>query len=229
MYETITQKITDQTTAIVVVATLKAKIDPNGIYDYLKRDDKEKVTIVQQSDSLQDAIARNDKEFEDLKEQYKRATTQAERDRIRKQLNDTDRDFLANEKLEEALKLYYAKDYDGAINLYNEALNFGEYAEIYNNRGVSYNDLGQHELAISDYDKALELNPNYADAYNNRGLAHALLGNFQQAIADATRAIKIDPNHVTAYQLRGICYQELGEEAKAQADFAKAKELGYNG
>ena len=32
-------------------------------------------------------------------------------------MNDTDRDFLANQKLEEGLKIYYAKDYNRAIKL----------------------------------------------------------------------------------------------------------------
>ena len=60
-YENKTFQLTDQTTAVVVVATLKAKIDPEGIYAFIKRDDKEKVTIVQQNTGLQDAIAKNDK------------------------------------------------------------------------------------------------------------------------------------------------------------------------
>ena len=94
---------------IIWTATLTANIDPDGIFDFIKRDAKEKVTIIQQNDQLQDAIAKNDKQVEDLKEEYQRATTQAEKDNLRKQMTDADRDFLANQKFEEGIKLYYEK------------------------------------------------------------------------------------------------------------------------
>ena len=114
--------LSDSQTTILYTATLKAKIDPDGIYDFVKRDDKDKVTILQQNNYLQTAIQKNDELAASLTKQYNRATTQAEKDRIRKQMNDAERDFLANKKLEEGIKLYYAKDYDGAIKLWTEAL-----------------------------------------------------------------------------------------------------------
>ena len=148
-YENITQKITDKTTVIVVVARLKANINPNGIYDFLKRDDKEKVAIIQQNKSLQNAIAENDKEFEELKEQYKRAKTQAEKDKILKQLDEADREFLANQKNEESAKLYYAKDYAGAIKLLNEAIELNPNSfTLYYNRGTIYYKLNQYGQAV---------------------------------------------------------------------------------
>ena len=41
---------------IMYRATLKVKIDTDGIYSWIKRDEKERVTIIQQNNSLQDAI-----------------------------------------------------------------------------------------------------------------------------------------------------------------------------
>ena len=170
---------------VIWTATLKAKIDTDGISDWLKRDDKDKVTIVQQNDSLKDAIQKNDKQVEDLKEQYKRATTQAEKDRIRKQMNDADRDFLANQKFEEAMKLYYDDDYEGAIKLYNEAVKLNpNYAEAYCYRGESYYWLDKYKQAIKDYNKAIELKPNYAEAYNGRGHCYHMTDNPGQALKD---------------------------------------------
>ena len=39
----------------------------------------------------------------------------------------------------------------------------------YHNRGDAYGLKGDIDRAISDYTKAIELNPNYAPAYNSRG------------------------------------------------------------
>ena len=41
-------------------------------------------------------------------------------------------------------------------------------AIAYYNRGVSYQFKGDLDHAITDYNKAIELNPNFAPAYDNR-------------------------------------------------------------
>ena len=41
------------------------------------------------------------------------------------------------------------------------------YALFYNNRGLTYFEKGQYDKAISDINKALEINPSDAEAYNN--------------------------------------------------------------
>ncbi len=208
---------------VIWTATLEANVDTDGLVDYIKRDDKDKVTIVRQNNSLQEAIAKNDAQVADLKEQYKRATTQAERDRIRKQLNDTDRDFLANEKLEEGLALYYAKDYNGAIKLYDEALQLKpDWHWAYNNRGNAYSYLEQYEQAIKDFNKAIELNPNWEYPYNNLGTVYGRLGQYERAIQDLNKAIELNPNFADAYTNRGNAYDNLGQYERAIQDFNKA-------
>lgn len=150
--------LSEQQTTLLYTATLKAKIDPDGISDWLNRDAKDKVTIVQQNNTLQDAASENDKLAADLTEQYQRAKTQVEKDRLRQQMEQADRDFLANQKLEEGLKLYYAKDYSGAIRLYNEAIELNpNLAVAYYLRGVCYQELGEEAKAQADLTRAKEL------------------------------------------------------------------------
>lgn len=182
---------TDGEAGLKYVATLKASIDPEGIYDFIKRDNKEKVTIVQQNNSLQDAIAKNDALIEDLKEQYKSATSQAEKDRIIKQMNDADRDFLANQKFDEGVKLYYAKDYHGAIKLYSEAIALNpNLAEAYFNRGMAYGRLHNNKLAVNDFTKAIELKPDYFEAYTCRAVfSYGLTKDFDKSLQDFNKAI----------------------------------------
>jgi Flp pilus assembly protein TadD len=46
------------------------------------------------------------------------------------------------------------------------------YANAYNDRGVTYEVKRDYDLAIADYTKAIELDPNRALFVNNRGRAY---------------------------------------------------------
>ena len=49
----------------------------------------------------------------------------------------------------------------------------------------------KYELAIINYSKALEINPNYANAFYNRGFCYANLKKHELAITDYNKAIEI--------------------------------------
>jgi tetratricopeptide (TPR) repeat protein len=86
---------------------------------------------------------------------------------------------------------------------------------------------GQYDKAISDFNKAIDLNPKFAEAYNNRGLTYAKKGQYDKAISDFTKTIEINPSYTLAYQNRGIIYMiKLGDKNKACSDFKRACELG---
>ena len=72
-----------------------------------------------------------------------------------------------------------------------------EDAEAYYNRGNAYEKKGQYDKAISDYSKAIEINPKYAKAYNNRGIAHAIRGQYEKTISDYNKAIEINPRYAS--------------------------------
>lgn len=64
-------------------------------------------------------------------------------------------------------------DYDQAIAVYtHSAGNFVRYPKLalaYLNRGTIYADQKNYDLAIADYDKAIDLDENMASAYQRRG------------------------------------------------------------
>ena len=219
----------DETSIIVWKVNVDVQVDDSEIQSWLKRDDKEKSTIISQTREINKASDENERQIEDLREKYNRATSQVEKDKIIKQMNDTDREFLANQKVEEAEKLYYAKDYNGAIKLYNEAIKLNINNSLaYYVRGSAYDELKQYEIAIKDYDKAIQLNPNYAEAYNNRGFAYNNLGQYELAIQDCNMAIKLNQNLAEAYNNRGNAYNELGKYELAIFDLNKAIQLNPN-
>ena len=95
----------------------------------------------------------------------------------------------------------------------------------YDERGIALALAGLYEQAVTEFNKAIELDPEYAMAYNNRGNAYWNRGNFDRAIADYDKAIELDPEYAEAYGNRGFVYYLKGELTKAISDLEKCLEL----
>ena len=72
-------------------------------------------------------------------------------------------------------------------------------AKFYNNRGTVLGEKGQFDQAISDFNRAIEINPRYIKAYNNRGIVYRLKGQYDRAILDFNKAIEINPLDAEGY------------------------------
>ncbi len=122
-----------------------------------------------------------------------------------------DKVTLSKQKIDEAFELFKQRDFDGAIELADEAIQLNpNYAAAYNSRGGFYYFLKQYERAIQDFDKSIALNPKLAGAYYNRGAAYKNLGEYHKAIADFQKYAELNPTDAaTAYKKLGECYQML--------------------
>ncbi|HEX8492435.1 MAG TPA: protein kinase [Pyrinomonadaceae bacterium] len=175
--------------------------------------DKAWARLQQREDGLKDTLS-----DEDWLERQKR---QAEKEAQQRRTI-----LLAEDYFNRGYECYAAKDYDGAIQNYDEAIELNpQYADAYNNRGAVYNDKGNYDQTIKDYNKAIELNPQSAMTYNNRGNVYYNKGNYDQAIKDYNKAIELNPQYANAYMNRGDAYERLGQLVKARADRQKYKEL----
>jgi protein O-mannosyl-transferase len=97
--------------------------------------------------------------------------------------------------------------------------------EVYNNRGLVKNDLGDKQGALDDYNKAIEINENFADAFNNRGQLRGALGNKYGALDDYNKVILLKPNNAKAFNNRGIVEYNLDNKHGALKDFERAISL----
>src|SRR5262249_24619497 len=59
----------------------------------------------------------------------------------------------------------------------------------YNNRGNAYSVQGQDDLAMDDYAKAINLNPNFAEPLNNRAVIYRKRGEYDRALEDLNPAL----------------------------------------
>jgi len=95
----------------------------------------------------------------------------------------------------------------------------------YTYRGISHLEKEQIDDAISDFNKAIELNPRNAAAYISRGIAYYKQGQIDQAISDYDKAIEINPEYAEAYYNRGNAFGKQGQFDQAISDYNKAIEI----
>jgi tetratricopeptide (TPR) repeat protein len=152
---------------------------------------------------------------------------------VTEQIDPSYRDAWLNQAAAESA----VRDYEAAIELYNQAVSLdGDFAPAYNNRAIVHAARGDFDLALADLDRALEQDSGYAEAYINRGVVQAAEGNYDAAFADFDEAIALgdledvlstlrDPDRASdaprpqfnadvarAYALRGIVHSRLALE-----------------
>jgi tetratricopeptide (TPR) repeat protein len=99
-------------------------------------------------------------------------------------------------------------------------------ARAYINRGVAHWTAGNKQQALSDYTKAIELNPNYSyAAYYNLGVVQSDFGQWDKAIQSFDRAIQLYPGYYAAISGQAIAYGNSNNPAEALKGFQKAIEL----
>ena len=134
----------------------------------------------------------------------------------------------ANHYFSKAIALKSLKRIDEAIAAYSKAIEINPRAAFFNNRGFHYRDKGEIELALADFNQAIDISPNYAEAYYNRGFYYRSKGEMELALADFNKVIEIDPNNASAYVNRGTLYDPSEEIELALADFNKAIDINPN-
>lgn len=116
-------------------------------------------------------------------------------------------------KLQDAVKFY-----SYVINLYPKK------GHLYSKRAYFYEKLKQHDKALQDHTKTIELNPKESSCYLRRGRLYERVKQYDKAIKDYTQAITL-VSDAGLYSGRGELYVKTNQKQKALHDFQKACDL----
>ncbi|KAB1154390.1 tetratricopeptide repeat protein [Flavobacterium luteum] len=92
----------------------------------------------------------------------------------------------------------------------------------YCDSGNSKQELEDYNGAMTDYNKAIDINPNFFRCYWLRGVLKSVMGDNNGAIIDFTKSIKLNPDFKMAYVNRGWSKADLEDFKGSIIDFTKA-------
>jgi tetratricopeptide (TPR) repeat protein len=126
----------------------------------------------------------------------------------------------------EGYSLNALEEYGLAIQAFTKALNLGANTfEVFNGRGEAFMERNEIELALNDFNNALELNRSNPAILSNMGHVMAnFTRDFESAIRhlDDALALRDDPRD---YRDRGLAHAQLREFDESLADLKKAIEI----
>lgn len=106
----------------------------------------------------------------------------------------------AIELYDQGLKLYYNRQFNEGLTLFNKALTLDpDCYQAMNGKGATYAFLGRYDDGIALIQKALELKPNFVYGHFNLGLANELASRWNESIAAYHSAIALDAKDVWSY------------------------------
>lgn len=128
-------------------------------------------------------------------------------------------------RLNLALALQMRGDVHSALQQYDQVLlQNPQLAVAWNNRGLIYRQLGELNLALADFGRAIDIDPQ-STYYNNRAMTHLRRGNHKMAIFDMTAAIDADPFNAVAFHNRALMLLREDKPDLAEADYRAAMAL----
>jgi superkiller protein 3 len=129
------------------------------------------------------------------------------------------------------LGMYYQQNGDPlGLTYYQNALQVEPNNKNINfNLAQFYNDLGDVERAIEQYQVLLNIDPNYVRALNNLGYIYLVKENrYDEAIAVFTKALDVDSTFIAAIVNRAIAFEEKKDYDFARQDYRYAQQLDPN-
>ncbi len=88
-------------------------------------------------------------------------------------------------------------------------------ARSHTDLGAAYFQQGKYEIALDEFNRAVEIEPNYGQAYNGLGLVYAALGEDAKADASFKKSIQVQPSSSESHNNYGsfLCGRKRYDES----------------
>jgi len=148
-------------------------------------------------------------------------------------LCDDHSDLITNEQLHHfrnLAKLFSDELIDDIPNLFDWLIKIDVLNEQEKNgmciwRGRTYYQMEEYSSALTDFTKAIELQPENGNNYNWRGSTYYQMKEYSSALTDFTKAIELQPENEYNYYWRGVIYSAMGDYPAALESAVRAEVL----
>jgi len=132
-------------------------------------------------------------------------------------------------KIDYILNLFKSNQIQQSLDCIKKlAKDYPDNSLLLNIRGACYAGLGQLDLAVQNYEKALSIKPDYAKAHYNLGIALQELGRVHDSVKSYENSVAFEPENAQAHNNLAIIFRELDQLKKAEASSRKAIALNPN-
>jgi len=132
-------------------------------------------------------------------------------------------DKLPQEQIDYVLNLFKSDQIQQALDFIDTlSKDYPDESLLFNIRGACYAGLGQLDIAVQSYKKALSIKPDYAKAHYNLGGALQELDKLHDSAKSYENAIALEPENAQAHNNLAIVLRELDQLEEAEASCRKA-------
>lgn len=137
---------------------------------------------------------------------------------------------VTRDEVQEAYDVCQSDDHHKCIELTTKVLGShklrdADASSVYTNRGRGFLKQDLLKSALTDFEKAISLDPENAAALNNRGKVRLGTGEIDLALADFDEALKLNPKLALAFNNRGAVRVMKEQFDLALEDVSRALEL----
>lgn len=97
--------------------------------------------------------------------------------------------------------------------------------QLLNMRGSAFDEMGNYDLALRDFQEVITIAPDNSQAHMNKGISLYKLGEYEDALSAFNTSIKLSPKFGIAYLNRGTLQADLHHYKRAISDYHKGLKL----
>jgi tetratricopeptide (TPR) repeat protein len=104
------------------------------------------------------------------------------------------------------------------VSLLEESL---QIFETFNNRGIQNIAEGRYDDAVSDFKRAISINPQFSEPFINLGNTYRYMNDYEHSLINYEQAENIDQRNPEIYLNRGLTYLKMDRYDDAKLEFNK--------